>query len=112
MMDKVKEQQRKVQQREMLKESYEKQMKLREERGRVEKEMERGYQRQLSEHQEYQEQKRLADLARIYNRVSYNAVPFDSGRYESRRRIRTEVREEDSSRNINASLDPRVGTAQ
>ena len=47
MMDRVQEQQRKVHQREMLRQSYEKQIQMREERGRAEKAMERGYQRQL-----------------------------------------------------------------
>lgn len=75
-------------QKEMLRQSYERQMKEREEKERIERERDAMFYNKHREHLQYEEARRVQDLAKMFNRVTYQAVPVGN-----HRRSRTETDE-------------------
>lgn len=62
---------RMIEQRNMLRETYERQMKERDEKAKMEKIMDRQYFYRQLEHMDFEESRRMLDIARIYNRATY-----------------------------------------
>lgn len=56
----------------------------------MEKVMDRQYFQRQQQYMDYEESRRMMELARIYNRATYEATPYD---YYSRKRIQTEPNE-------------------
>lgn len=74
--------------KDMLKASYDRQIRERRDRAKMERVRDREYLHRQEEYNDYSESRRMLDLAKIYNRGTFDAVPLDS-----RRRIQTEVKE-------------------
>jgi hypothetical protein len=70
----------------MLKETYERQMKEREDKMKMEKIMDREYFQRQREHMDFEESRRIMELERMYNRATYEAYPFQGSQH---RRIKT-----------------------
>lgn len=62
-------------------------MKERDDKKKMEKVMDRQYFQRQQQYMDYEESRRMMELARMYNRATYEATPYE---YYSRKRIQTE----------------------
>jgi hypothetical protein len=98
---------RRIERMNLLKDSYERQIREKEERAKAERKAEEQYFHKQQDYVDYQENRRMLELSRMYNRVTYNAVPIG----EARRRIKTEGRGEDYH-SQRVKTEGREGTSQ
>ena len=74
----------------MLREIYQKQMRQKNQKSQLERKIDQEYFSKQQQYYDFEEKRRVLDMAKMYNRITYTGVTGDNT-IDHRKRIKTEV---------------------